>query len=926
MKSLFGLLLLCLTVSLVAAETALPDTKALWLAYQADNDKNCEAWSKAIDEINYQVEVKVLRIDPTYRELDKKMKAMQAGLETTKMRLLNTGLPKKLSQQLMKVSQETQTISVEDNRSREIDMKYRQAENLERQIKHLIDSTPEVVRQQNEINETRAQLFKLANAMINDSPLPAAQVLRDTKAMAKNYFDQNSALLVSHCEATQNPFADLYSNLSHERALDLSCQGYQKYLVTVLTRENPQAAPEKIANFAKSYADSTFQFPGDPKSYLEPGQTPFDELYNAAAANDLKAQNNEQSIRRLRLVTLKMPSPSYTRLQTLILTASLTSDETVKKTRKKVAIEEMNKILTANKVDDEFAPYIYDFYDRRYDDEDWKNMERTIGRLPNLNPWLKLMITGEAARVKAWDNRGNGYGYTVSKEGASGFHRELDNARNAFNAAIKLKPDFPQPYVQLLPVAMGNGDAKTQIKIFKQIIAIDPFNREAYNKIVWGLLPRWCGSLELIQQFGDAALDYPYYDTIIPSYGFYAMGHVAYYYPDYRWKNVYLRDGIIDKGDRLFQQRYQAERNGYWKKFILYHRALFEMATLRYDQAAQTVAELGGEKAFYDMHNDAQWNGLGYPHYHPCILTSDNTAPVLLRLFTGPRRDELRKLEKRYLDGESATVTADLKQLIKTGKFTPEERDALCELYGRWAIDCNFDDYSDCAGNQANALQVAGFQGYPEVFNDMLKLGYDYNKYETYPGQTAVLLAMRGTNPELLEVLRVAGDPLNRPEPKQGRTPIHVVGIQANAPMMKKLLELGCTVDAPDKENHTALQIAAVHGGVETTKMLLAAGADPDKQDNDGDVALFFVMEQNGPRQLWEMLIKKTKNINICDSGSQNVLHHAAEHQEKPDAIRALLAAGADPRKKDCGGNTPADLARKRGRADLAAILDGKQK
>ncbi len=926
MRLLFCLFIIFGLNIFTAAETTkiLPDTKALWESYLRNPDQNIDSWENAVEEINDQVEQQILTPDPLYGELLKKYSDSQKELEIAEKKLLTTGQLKDIYQKLIAVTQQLENVHDGDKRSRDFSSKLKEKQNLQRRIRHLMAADPEIMRINKEIADNRAKLVKHIDTLIATSVQPAANVMRTTKEMAKDYFDSDSIFLTSRCKADQNPFADLYLGIGRDRTIKVADSDYQQYIIDMLRRENPDAAPEKITQFARSFADNTFHFGGDPQRYLAIGNTAFEELFNSAAANDLGAQDENKIARRLQDAANTMRSPSYTRLQTLLLASYVTTNPKNKFACEKATVEEALRLIGSGMVDDQAAPYIYGLLARRLNDNDWKNIEKNIGHPKNPNLWLEQMIIGRSAMANAWELRGGGSGYSPALDNNINFKREIMRAQIAFAQAVKMRPQLPQAYIQLLPVAMVSGDTQAQTKIFKKIIRLDPLNREAYQKIAVGLSPRWRGSVDFLLQIGDAALDYPYYDTVIPAYGFDIMGHAVLDYPDYRWKNIYLRNDIVKKGDRLFTERRQSETAPETINSILYHRALFEMATLRYDQAAKTVAELGGEKAFDALYADNHWDGESIIGGGPHMPELDNRNMVLLRLFTGPCQKQLRGLETRYLDGED--VSDELLQLIKNNKFPADQKDVLCDLYGHWTLDCGSNEYRGDDGNAIPALQVALTQGNLQVFKDIMSLGYDYKEYETYPGQTAILLVNGGMNPEMLQCLKQAGDTLDRTDPKLGKAPIHLAAAQINPGMLKELLSLGVSPNCLDSDNRTALQIAAATGNIEGTRLLLAAGANPDRQDKNGKTAIMLAMTRSCPDQVWQMLIERSKNLNIPDDNGQTALHLAAQQLKQPDAIRALMTAGANASLRDANDETPADLARKRNRMDMVNLLDKKVK
>ncbi len=925
MKHLFryGLLLLCCVLQGAPLDEPLPDIAALHRAFQADPDKNGAAWEKGMQRLNDRIERQIFQVDETYRKLKTQVDAAQQALNAAQKATAADPAVLDLLGKLQQAGAELKKLSPDDGRARELELKRRQCKSLIRQLRFKIAADPKVKAAAKQLDEAQNALGERSRLLIDRSALPVAKVFRDAVALSESSEKQSNVRFAGCYQAVGNPFKDLYRDVPKEKSRELPAEGFDVFLRNALQRENPDADPEKLENYVKLRSRQLSKLPDLGPAALEAGKTPLDEVVNALSALHADTAKEGQVVQRMRMAAIKMPSPSFSRMETMRLVADITTDKQARKNRRNTTKNEIVKLIIAGKVDAASAPFVYNIYGHLASDEDWTRLDTESAGV-ELDPWLRQMITGRAAIVRAWDERGDGYAYTVKTDGWQGFGQQLDKARAAFYQALKLRPELAQPHLRLISVEMGAGTVEKRIEAFKNLLKVDPTNDAGHENIAWGLLPRWGGSHELVLQLGDAALEYPYYDTLIPAFGFDMMGRVVRDYPDFRWKNVYLREGIIDKGDRLYSERLNAAKYPESERYGLYHRALFEMATLRYDQAAETVKKLGGEKAFSEAGEKCYWRGIGTTDWYPRIPSFDDHAPILLRLFTGKHAAELRSLEKRYLDGESDAVLNELAKLIAEGGFSPEEKDVLIDLFGRWSMDIGPDEYRECDGKIMNAFQAAGSEGYSDVLKQMLAMGYNFSQNELYPGETAILIAGKGTDPELLDILKKAGDPLNRPEPEHGRTPMHVAAIKPNAIMVKKLLELGVSPNDPDRENHTPLQMTASWYGVEATGILLEAGADPDLRDNDGETALMFAIQQNAPRSIWGPLIAKTKNIDIANNGGATALHFAARYAKDPAVVVALLKAGADPKKVDNAKQTPAAIARASGRSDLVQLLEVK--
>ena len=82
----------------------------------------------------------------------------------------------------------------------------------------------------------------------------------------------------------------------------------------------------------------------------------------------------------------------------------------------------------------------------------------------------------------------------------------------------------------------------------------------------------------------------------------------------------------------------------------------------------------------------------------------------------------------------------------------------------------------------------------------------------------------------------------------------------------------------------------------------------------DGRALLFAASANTDPNVIWVILREATeagvKLINARSHGSrQTALHWAAGHNDNPDVVRTLIAAGADVNAKNAYGQTPLDEA-----------------
>ena len=101
---------------------------------------------------------------------------------------------------------------------------------------------------------------------------------------------------------------------------------------------------------------------------------------------------------------------------------------------------------------------------------------------------------------------------------------------------------------------MGGGSREDMINVFKKLVQYNPSNQTGWNKLLWGLLPRWCGSLDLIKMLAIEALDCPRRDANVQYCGYQALADIAKYHGNYRWQRVYMDSNVFDRCERVFKE------------------------------------------------------------------------------------------------------------------------------------------------------------------------------------------------------------------------------------------------------------------------------------------------------------------------------------------------------------------------------------
>ncbi len=261
-------------------------------------------------------------------------------------------------------------------------------------------------------------------------------------------------------------------------------------------------------------------------------------------------------------------------------------------------------------------------------------------------------------------------------------------------------------------------------------------------------------------------------------------------------------------------------------------------------------------------------------------------------------------------------------------------------------------------------LMTAARTGRPEVLRLLLEAGADVHARERWFGETALMWAAAEDHPGAIVVLAAHGADLNarsaRLEPANRRngqsimplgswTPVMYAARQGALEAARALAELGADLNLTDPDGATALVLAIINAHYDVAALLADKGADPNVGDNEARMAaLYAAVDMNtlaighgrpntrpsgrlSALDLIERLLARGADPNARLAKPVMQRHHSAGDQAFGEgstpfmraaksgdvrAMRLLLAAGADPRLAQPGGDHALMFAAGRGWRD----------
>ncbi len=210
----------------------------------------------------------------------------------------------------------------------------------------------------------------------------------------------------------------------------------------------------------------------------------------------------------------------------------------------------------------------------------------------NPDPWAADFCRAAVYKLLAWQARGSGWGYTVSKDGWKEFNRKIDLAREAAEKAWALHPEIPESACVMIDISMSTCSKTDVLLWFRRAVAAEFDIDAAYYTLSWAILPRWGGTMDEQFGFGLACLQTGRFDTTVPWQVMRSLVYVGMdLHEDWRilWTLPEVRQ-IVNQYHERYANQFPDKK---LPRSYLSRMAAFAWATAQYDLAAKCLEQAG---------------------------------------------------------------------------------------------------------------------------------------------------------------------------------------------------------------------------------------------------------------------------------------------------------------------------------------------
>lgn len=196
------------------------------------------------------------------------------------------------------------------------------------------------------------------------------------------------------------------------------------------------------------------------------------------------------------------------------------------------------------------------------------------------------------------------------------------------------------------------------------------------------------------------------------------------------------------------------------------------------------------------------------------------------------------------------------------------------------------------------------------------------DELQAYRGLHAA--AAKGDSAEIERLVKAGGALEARDG--HGRTPLHVAAFQKKYEAARTLMRLGADANALEAQKYDIVTIASVADDVEMLKVALGGGGNAQSITSPYQGTALIAAAHLGHDEVVRILIAAKAPLDHVNNLGWTALIESIVlgngGKRHVASLQALVRAGANLNIADRNGDTPLTLARKRGFAEMVAILE----
>lgn len=274
-------------------------------------------------------------------------------------------------------------------------------------------------------------------------------------------------------------------------------------------------------------------------------------------------------------------------------------------------------------------------------------------------------------------------------------------------------------------------------------------------------------------------------------------------------------------------------------------------------------------------------------------------APLLSVASLAANHSDLRLVDAVEKQ-DKASVRSLLSEKIDVNVRQPDGATALAWA-ARWD-DLEIAHLLIDAGANVNAandygvtpLWLACGNGSAAMVDVLLRSGADPNA-ALLSGETALMAATEAGSLEAVKLLLAQKANPHATESSGGQNALMWAVAEGHPDIVRALVEHGADINARSKGGFTPLLFAAQQGDVESARILVAAGGNVNEGAPPRTPSALLIASASGHADFSTFLLDQGADPNQADGKGFTSLHYAAMRRNMLEAVKALLAHGANP-------------------------------